>query len=127
MKVLIIDDDYGDFILTAEIISTHFPEAAIKNCKSAESGIEDIALVKARNSHYDLIITDLKLPRANGYNFADWAQAIFPHTPIIILTGSASMVDFKRADHLKVPILIKTIEQGDLIEYLVNMQETITN
>jgi DNA-binding NtrC family response regulator len=80
VKILVVDDeDYMREIVrqALENASYHVDEAADGNA----------AILMLRQSAYDVIITDLRLPGISGENILREALSIFPETIIIIMTG----------------------------------------
>jgi two-component system response regulator PilR (NtrC family) len=57
----------------------------------AEDGVEAIEVLGARS--VDVIITDLMMPRANGFDVLRYARERHPRTPVIILTAEGSIRD----------------------------------
>lgn len=56
-----------------------------KTTGCAKNGIEALSLLK--NCHYDLIITDIKMPQMDGLELATYVHNHLPDTNVIILTG----------------------------------------
>jgi len=52
---------------------------------TACDGREAVSLISQR--HYDLIISDIKLPFASGYEVFDAARKTHRNTPVILMTG----------------------------------------
>ena len=80
VKILVVDDeDYMREIVrqALENASYHVDEAADGNA----------AILMLRQSAYDVIFTDLRLPGISGENILREALSIFPETIIIIMTG----------------------------------------
>jgi len=65
LKEALLDRDYG-----------------VKDCGSAEEGMELI-----KENDFDIAITDLKLPEADGIELLKYAKKIKPQTEIIIVTA----------------------------------------
>ncbi|MBP2675579.1 MAG: response regulator receiver modulated metal dependent phosphohydrolase, partial [Deltaproteobacteria bacterium] len=55
----------------------------------AADGVE--GLERVRTSRYDIIFTDLTMPRMNGMDFLRKSKEIAPSTPVVVLTGVSSM------------------------------------
>jgi len=51
----------------------------------------DDALALARSTRFDLILTDLKMPGMDGLEFIRRVRDIYPHVPIIVITGFATL------------------------------------
>jgi len=82
-SILVVDDDldmreFLEILLTGEGYEV----------TSAKEGKQAISLVK-KNS-YDLIITDLKMPKIDGIEFIKHVKEITPETLVILITAYAS-------------------------------------
>jgi len=82
-KILVVDDDQGirDFI---EILLSREGYAVI----TASGGKEAAALCKKKK--FDLVITDLKMPKMDGIDLLREIKEISPETLVILITGYAS-------------------------------------
>lgn len=80
MHVLIVEDD----IRVAELIGRVMQENSYR-ATIAYDGQEALELVHSKD--FDLIITDIILPKLNGVDFCRQVRIIKPHTPIIMLTA----------------------------------------
>lgn len=82
-KILVVDDDQGmkelmEIMLLQEgydVISTDEPLKAIELC---------------RKTNFDLVITDLKMPKINGIEFLKLVKDHNPDTMVILITAYAS-------------------------------------
>jgi len=70
-----------------------------------------------RSQRYDVIVTDLRMPRVNGFEIISEAHRQNPTTPIIAMSGSAEIPDAVRAmragarDFLIKPFGIEALEE----------------
>ncbi len=82
--IMVIDDEKGilEFMKTA--LQNHGHKVTV--CTYAELAIE-----KIKNVVYDLIITDLKMPKIPGVEFVSKAKEISPRTDIVVMTGFPSV------------------------------------
>jgi PAS domain S-box-containing protein len=85
-KILIIDDDKDDFIITSEFIRS-IPGNAyeIEWCKSYNA-----ALGHLRNNDYDLYFVDYRLGAKSGVDFLKEALQYNVEEPIVLLTGQGN-------------------------------------
>lgn len=84
MKILIVDDDKK----LLSVLKTIFVEQdhEIITCSN---GLDAIRI--CREQTFDLIITDLMMPGANGMEVLKEARKIHPETLVILITGYASL------------------------------------
>lgn len=109
-------------------------------CSSASDGMEGLSLLES--NEYDLILTDLRLPGADGFAIIEKANEMLPLAPKIIMTGYSEMADAIRAvklgayDFLRKPIpkldelaliIARALEHGRLLsereEHLAQIEE----
>lgn len=93
-KVLIVDDDPSQLALTSEVISIAGLSFDIsKNAKEALSLLEE--------NQYDLILTDIQMPKMSGFELLDAVRQLDNYTdiPVIALSGIVNKTkeDFKKA------------------------------
>lgn len=81
-SILIVDDES----VMRDFLSDVLEDFAVEK---ASDGDEAIAKIKARA--YDLIITDMKMPRVSGEEVVRFARETYPDTPIIIISGYSSL------------------------------------
>lgn len=79
--ILIIDDDYD----TCEMMSIFL--AQDYDCDVAYNGEQ--ALEKIRCAHYSVILSDLSMPRIDGYAVVSSVATLAPTTPVIVVSGLA--------------------------------------
>lgn len=82
---MIVDDDPGVRDLLSQILSG----VGGYETDIAVDGLDGLA--KVRKGSYDVIFTDLAMPRLNGMEFLKKAREIVPATPVVVITGVSSM------------------------------------
>ncbi|MCE5262759.1 MAG: sigma-54 dependent transcriptional regulator [Deltaproteobacteria bacterium] len=82
-KILVVDDDQGmrEFL---EIM------LAREGYRVSTDGNAEKALARCRKEKFDLIITDLKMPKIDGIGFLKEIKQICPETMVILITAYAS-------------------------------------
>ncbi len=83
-KVLIVDDERSIRHTLRDILEFEKYEV-----DEACDGME--ALVKIKQSHYDVIILDIKMPKMDGMDALDRIQEIARETPVVMISGHASI------------------------------------
>lgn len=91
-KALVIDDDRSSL----ELLMFHLSDDGFE-VVTAENGAEGLRL--ARESEYDIILTDLNLPDINGIDMVRESKMISPETEIIVVTGFDSTEKAVEAIH----------------------------
>jgi two-component system response regulator HydG len=56
-------------------------------------------MARIRQDHFDLILTDLRMPGVDGFEIISTARQFAPHTPVIAMSGSAEIPDAVKAIH----------------------------
>lgn len=68
-----------------------------------------------RNGHFDLVLSDVRLPSGDGISLLEWMRKENPDIPFIVMTGYASVPDAVKAIKLgAVDYLSKPIQMDDL-------------
>jgi two-component system, NtrC family, response regulator AtoC len=87
---LILDDEPQMCVSLAKVLKSQGIDAHA-------SHIPEEGLMKAMRQHYDVIITDLRMPRVSGIDVLDRIRTIAPDTPTIMISGYATVEDIVRA------------------------------
>jgi DNA-binding NtrC family response regulator len=125
-KILIVDDDEDDFIITS---------GYIKDIKNSSFDIEwapsyATGVAKMANGVYDLYFVDYRLGAKSGLDFLAEAKKTECNSPIILLTGQGSYNIDLEAMHIgAIDYLIKTELNREKIErsirYALDRAKTI--
>ncbi|WP_166819990.1 ATP-binding response regulator [Thalassoroseus pseudoceratinae] len=79
--ILIVDDSEFDREFAAEILMT----AMDRRCVFAHNGVA--ALERIRERPFDLVVTDMQMPRMGGLELLRVLQQEFPQLPVIVVTS----------------------------------------
>jgi DNA-binding response OmpR family regulator len=123
--VLYVEDDPFQRDQTYSILSMFFTTITC-----AEDGVE--ALEKYKKNTFDLVISDIILPKLSGTAFAEEIRKIDPNTEIIFVSSSRDLNDFKKAIQIQVlDFLIKPYTFEDLrnvlLKFATNRSNETTN
>ncbi len=80
-RVLVVDDDPTARDVLAQIIGV----CGDHEVEIAEDGID--GLDKLAFGHYDVIFTDIKMPRMDGIEFLKRAKEVDPSVPVVVITA----------------------------------------
>ena len=110
-KVLVADDEETIREIVKDILTSH-------GCDVGVAADGDIAKAMIERTHYDLVISDIKMPGANGYEVFAAAKAAYDDTEVILITAfgydpSHSIVKANREGLSAV--LMKPFKVGDLL------------
>ena len=117
-QILIVDDES-----TIRELLTRTLRHAGYNIHAAADG--EIALQYFQAHSFDLIITDLKMPRMDGEQLVQRVRAVAPDIPVLVLTGHGSVEAEERLRALGVSrVLYKPLkslaELVSLVKQLLN-------
>ncbi len=86
IRILIVDDDKVIADILKDLASSPEEERSVSVCYDGSEAVDML-----RNSFFDLIITDLKMPITDGMEVLRFAKKINPAVLVIIVTGYASL------------------------------------
>ncbi|MBI4482866.1 MAG: sigma-54-dependent Fis family transcriptional regulator [Acidobacteria bacterium] len=90
MKILLVEDKHSLRTMLRKSL-----ESAHHQVEEAESG--EVALAKLHQSHLQLILTDLKLPKMSGLEVLQTARNLDPSVAVIVMTAYGSVEDAVQA------------------------------
>jgi len=81
-KILIVDDDQDLLLMSKEGLEKY---ASVFSVLTAEDGI--MAVEKLRHNQISLVLTDLKMPRMDGFGLLAHIVQEYPDIAVIVMTG----------------------------------------
>jgi CheY-like chemotaxis protein len=81
-RILLVDDEIKVALVLARGLRTLGENYHIDTANNGPDALEKLA-----QSHYDLMVTDYKMPRMSGFELAEKANQIAPHTKIVMMTA----------------------------------------
>lgn len=112
-KILVIDDNHMIRNSVSSFLGVMFKGYTILTAEDGQKGIELM-----RSTPVSLILTDIEMPKMDGYQVIDYAKKNHPAVPVIVMTGSWS------SDLSKLVIktgLIRCVEKPFRYEELSNV------
>ena len=111
-RVLIVDDDEGIANLEGMML-----ERLGYQVTSTVDSLAALASFEADPQKFDLVITDMSMPRMAGDTFASELIAVRPDIPVIICTGFSERVNEDTAESIGVKgFLMKPVRWSDMSE-----------
>ena len=110
-RVLVVDDEAG----MRAALEAHFLR---RDWRVDTAASADEALEKFRRVQHPLVVTDIRMPGADGFSVMREARALAPHTAVILLTAFANVPDAVTAmkggacDYLVKPVSFEQLEQA---------------
>ena len=112
-NILVVDDSINTREIEKSIL-----EAYGYKVNLASDGMD--ALEKAKEFVYDLIITDIEMPRMDGFSLTEKLRThdVYKHTPVIILTSREKEEDKRRGIQVgaNAYIVKGTFDQSNLLD-----------
>lgn len=84
MKILVVDDEPMVRSSIARMINS-----LGESYEACEAGDGEDALLLANENHFDLVVTDIRMPEIDGLQLADMLQRMHPGIRVVLLTGYA--------------------------------------
>ena len=110
-RVLVVDDEAG----MRAALEAHFLR---RGWQVDIAGNADEALEKFRRGLHPLVVTDIRMPGADGFAVMREARVLAPHTAVILLTAFGSVPDAVTAmrggacDYLVKPVSFERLEEA---------------
>lgn len=108
-RVLVIEDEAGVRELVCEFLQVVGCEAT-----GAATGAEGLTLFS--RASYDLVVTDVVMPGLTGWEVVTAVRRVAPEMGIILMTGTATDVDARRAHELGLTLVRKPFRLEELQE-----------
>lgn len=111
--VLVVDDDAR----TARRLATMLREDGFE----AEVAIDGAGAIGrlARSPAPDFLVTDLRMPHADGSSVVQFARSKQPHLPVIVVTGHPNMASGLASLEPSVVVMPKPVVYDDLLQSLL--------
>ncbi|MBA2404162.1 MAG: response regulator [Bdellovibrionales bacterium] len=84
-KILLVEDDSFLRTLLFELL-----EGEGFQCVQAEDGLAARTILETQ--HFDLLITDFRMPRMDGSELLEWCRKSKIHFPVIFLTANTELL-----------------------------------
>ena len=111
-RILVVDDEKGVVRSCVRILKRHGYTA---------SGRTDSQLVPGllKQESFDLLLTDIKMPRIDGLELLRIAKQIDPQLTVVLITGYGTMEDAVNAIRLGAEgFILKPFEPADLVDII---------
>ncbi len=108
-RVLLVDD-------SKMVLSVHetFLRAAGFECLTAAGGAE--ALECLMRNKFDLLVTDLNMPKMDGYELAKRAKEMNPNLPVMMISTESEKTDIDRGLQSGVDVyMTKPVDPEDFV------------
>ena len=96
-RILVVDDEPTIAFFLAENLATLNPAFEIETAHTGEEAMDNLA-----SGHFDLVVTDLRLPGISGLELIRWLRASSPQTRTVLITAHGSPKIEREAAQLQV-------------------------
>ncbi|MEM7158434.1 MAG: adenylate/guanylate cyclase domain-containing protein [Myxococcota bacterium] len=96
IKILFVDDEPDLEVLIRQKLRREIRKGEV-DLEFAGDGIEAMAKIEAREQDFDLVITDINMPRMNGLELLAALQEIEMSTLVIVLSAYGDMANIRTA------------------------------
>jgi CheY-like chemotaxis protein len=116
-RILLVDDDPRLLTVLSDTLQAcgHSVTTAVKG--------ED-ALEMFDSAKHDVVITDLGMPRMNGWEVAERVKARSPETPVFLLTGWGESVAAHEGSQFVDRVVAKPVSAEALMEQLAELRRS---
>ncbi len=111
IKILIVDDEKS----ICDLIDINLSAAGYQ-CSSVQNGLKAIDMIEAEN--YDLILLDIMLPGADGYDIMEYIRPL--KIPVIFITAKHEVKD--RVKGLKLGAEDYLVKPFDVVELVARVE-----
>ncbi|MBM3300240.1 MAG: response regulator [Deltaproteobacteria bacterium] len=111
-RILVVDDDKALTSMTGQILARLGYQVTTRT-----SSTDALELFRSMPSHFDLVMTDLIMPKMTGSDLTKAIMRIRPDIPVIICTGHMDLMTPEQADALGIAaILMKPLLKKELAQ-----------
>jgi two-component system chemotaxis sensor kinase CheA len=114
-SILVVEDS-----ITARTLFVNILESARYNITTAVDGVD--AFTKLGEGEFDLVVSDIQMPRMNGFELTEKIRADkkYGNIPVVIVTGLESPEDKKRGIEVgaNAYIVKSSFDQSNLLEVI---------
>lgn len=114
-RVLLVDDDQRLLTVLSDMIRSGGHAVT-----TASNGEEALALFDP--AAHDVVITDLGMPRLNGWQVAEGVKTRAPETPVFLLTGWGEGVTANEASRFVDQVIAKPVSADALLDQLAGLR-----
>ncbi|MDH7571449.1 MAG: response regulator, partial [Armatimonadota bacterium] len=104
LRVLVVDDEPMLLQLLSDLLQEEGHQ--VVTADGGQAGIEAFQESVRGGTPFDLVVTDLGMPRVNGRKVAAAVKELSPSTPVIMLTGWGNRLDAEGGIPLEVDAVL---------------------
>lgn len=117
-KILLVEDDENQ----SRLITRWLQKEGDFDVSVAADGLAGFEMIA--NQHWDLVISDVNMPRMNGLDFIKQCKSVLPKTPVLLITSENCMQTAIKAIQNKADdLLLKPINRKEITEKAISLIE----
>jgi CheY-like chemotaxis protein len=125
LSILVVDD-HRNILRMLSIVLSGLGHNSV-TARDGKEALETFILQKERGESIDLVITDFKMPKMDGFQLLKELKKIAPEVPVIVMTAHYGLIDPKRFEKAgALAVMDKNISIIDL-ENAVEMAKASLN
>jgi CheY-like chemotaxis protein len=114
-SILVVEDEEEVRELLSDILLTEGHEVI-----TAADGTEGVELFKS--NHFDMVLTDLGMPKMSGWQVAEEIKKINGNTPVVLITGWGIEINDSEIENRGVDLVVNKPFRVDQVMQLVQQQ-----
>ena len=121
LRVLVVDDNLTNRQILEKMLSNWQMSPTV--AESGPIGLEKFHEMLAREAPFDVVISDVNMPKMDGFDFVDALNKTTPQsrTPVILLSSSRRSGDAERGRQLGVKAnLLKPAKQSQILDAIID-------
>lgn len=117
-RILIVEDDEAQRALVEMMLAREG-----LGYEAAANGLKALGLL-ARESDFDLILTDIRMPGMDGQDFVQALKRLYPHIPVLAMTVHSGSAWIRQAlANGAIGYLVKPFSASELADAINNALE----
>ena len=116
-RILLVDDEVQMTLMSKKLL-----EKSGYRVEEETNSVTALEKFKTNPYQYDIVITDMKMPKLNGANLSRELLKIRPDIPIILYTGFSDEIDAEIAEAIGIrAFVMKPVSRQILIDIIRNI------
>jgi DNA-binding NtrC family response regulator len=110
-RILVVDDEKGIRLLLSEVLADKGFE--VTQARDGQECLDQLA-----GNSFDLVVTDIRMPRLSGIEVMKWMKKAGRKEKIIVITGSPSDLSLSEAD---MPPVVTQLQKPFMVDNFLEM------
>ncbi|GAB6146144.1 PAS domain S-box protein [Desulfocicer niacini] len=116
-KILFVDDE----VSITNMIGIMLERLGYK-VQTTTSPVDALELFRSKPDGFDLVLTDMTMPKMTGVRLSEKLKEIRPEIPVVICTGYSAIINKEKAESIGIDgFVMKPIEMSDIAKTIQNI------